>query len=177
MRRRDFIVGNSALLTACNSDDIAAPRRVVKPVEPKPRPKPTPAEEDPPKAKEDHAGHGDHANHAGHVAADEDLLAAARICIEKGQLCQAHCHVLLGQGDTSMVECTKAVTDMIAVTQALSALAAAASPSLRAQAGVAREVCSRCQEACEVHAAKHPTCRNCAAACGDALASYTRLLG
>lgn len=176
MRRRDFIVGNSALLTACNNDDIAAPRRVVKPVEPKPPPRPTPPKKVP-EAKEDHAGHGDHADHAGHAAADEDLLAAARICIEKGQLCQAHCHVLLGQGDTSMIECTKAVTDMIAVTQALSALAAAASPSLRAQAGVAREVCSRCQEACEVHAAKHPTCRNCAAACGDALASYTRLLG
>ena len=176
MRRRDFIVGNSALLTACNNDDIAAPRRVVKPVEPKPPPRPTPPKKVP-EAKEDHAGHGDHGDHAGHAAADEDLLAAARICIEKGQLCQAHCHVLLGQGDTSMIECTKAVTDMIAVTQALSALAAAASPSLRAQAGVAREVCSRCQEACEVHAAKHPTCRNCAAACGDALASYTRLLG
>ena len=181
MRRRDFIVGNSALLTACTNDDIAAPRPIVKPVEPKPRPKPKPAAKKAPEAaKDEHAGHGEHGEHgehAGHVAADKGLLTAVRICVEKGQLCQAHCHVLLGQGDTSMVECTKAVTDMIAVTQALSALVAAASPSLRAQAGVAREVCSRCQEACEVHAAKHPTCRDCAAACGDALASYSRLLG
>jgi len=181
MRRRDFIVGNSALLTACTNDDIAAPRVVVKPVEEKKK-TPIPA----PKKPDGHTGHGEHAaadptaehaGHAGHQAVDLELLSATRVCVEKGLLCQAHCHVLLANGDASMGECTKAVTDMLAVSQALAALTAASSPSMRAQAGVAREVCSRCQEACQVHASIHPSCRECAEACGNALANYTRLLG
>ncbi|MEZ4382643.1 MAG: Csp1 family four helix bundle copper storage protein [Nannocystaceae bacterium] len=172
MRRREFIVGNSAVLTACTNDDIAAPRIVVEPVKPKPKPKPKPKVE-PEAAADAHAGHAGHALDASASAVVDVALA----CVDKGRRCQAHCHALLGQGDTSMLECTKAVTDMIAVADALAALAAAQSPSFKAQAGVAREVCGRCQEACQVHADTHATCRACAEACGAALAAFQTLLG
>ena len=175
MRRREFIVGNSAFITACTNDDIAPQRVVVEPVKPKPRPKPKVKPEVEPTATPDpHAGHGDH--HA-HGDGNSGIVDVAMACVDKGRRCQTHCHVLLGQGDTSMSDCVKAVTDMIAVADALAVLATVDSPSFKAQAGVAREVCSRCQEVCQVHAAKHETCRAFAETCGEALAAFERLLG
>jgi Cys-rich four helix bundle protein (predicted Tat secretion target) len=175
MRRREFIVGNSAVLTACTNDDIAPRRVVVEPVKPKPKPKPKPKVEPAVEPTPDpHAGHGDHDAHGD---GNRGIVDVAMACVDSGRRCQAHCHVLLGQGDASMSGCVRAVTDMIAVADALAVLATVDSPSFRAQAGVAREVCSRCQEACQVHASKHATCRACAEACGEALAAFERLLG
>lgn len=170
LMRRDFIVGNTAVLTACTNDDIAPTRVEVKPV-PVSRPKPKPAEKPAEPADDPHAHHGHHA------AADDGLVDAASGCVKAGRRCLAHCISLLGGGDTSMAACARAVADMIAVTEAALALAAASSTHTRAQAAVARDVCSACQEACQVHAAAHPTCRACAEACGAALAAYSKVLG
>lgn len=175
MLRRNFIVGNSAVLTACASDDIAPTPVDVKPVKPK-KPEKTEKTEKP--AEGAHEGdHSHHHGHDGHVQPDHGLLDAASECVQKGQLCIQHCLVLLGQGDTSMVECAQAVSDMLAVTQAIAALAAASSRHLKAQVAVGKEVCERCKAACDVHAGKHPTCRDCAEACGAALTAYARALG
>ena len=175
MLRRSFIAGNSALVTACASDDIAPSPVNVRPVAPKKPEKP----EKPAKPAEGGAvaDHSHHHGHDGHISPDHAVLDAASECVQKGQLCVAHCLVLLGQGDTTMVECAQAVSDMLAINQAVAALAAAASRHLKAQLAVAREVCERCKVACDAHADKHATCRDCAEACGKALAAYARAAG
>ncbi|MEZ4448319.1 MAG: Csp1 family four helix bundle copper storage protein [Nannocystaceae bacterium] len=164
--RRDFIIGNSAVLTACNNDDIATPRFEVKPVKPKPKP-----------AKPVEAPPADpHADHAHHAAADDGLVDVTSACVRAGRRCLAHCVAALSAGDTSMATCARTVVDMIAVNEALEALAAAGSALVKAQAAVARDACSACQESCQAHA-QHDVCKACAEACGQALAAFSRVLG
>jgi Cys-rich four helix bundle protein (predicted Tat secretion target) len=174
MLRRNFIAGNTALVTACASDDIAPPSVKVRPVEPKKRPPPA---EPPPAAAApgEHDGHGH--GHDGHPTPAHPVLEASSACTRAGQLCLAHCLVVLGQGDTTIAECAQAVSDMLAVHQAVAALAAAGSRHLKAQLAVADEVTERCKAACDTHADKHPTCRDCAKACGDALLTFARHTG
>ncbi|HFE45648.1 MAG TPA: hypothetical protein ENJ18_09165 [Nannocystis exedens] len=109
--------------------------------------------------------------------ADRALLRAVQSCIESGQLCQARCLVRLGEGEKAMAACTRTVTEMIALSQALAGIAAGSPPSLRALAGISRDVCQRCQRACLVYAEEEPSCRECAASCGAALREFDRLLG
>ena len=179
MRRRDFVIGNSALLTACSNDDIAPPRPIVKPrPRPQPQPQPKPKPKPKPKLPADRGSHtladspGDDPTRA-----DRALIRAVQSCIESGQLCQARCLVRLGEGEKAMAACTRTVTEMIALSQALAAIAAASAPSLRALAGISRDVCRRCQRACLVHAEEEPSCRECATSCGAALREFDRLLG
>ncbi|MBK8259843.1 MAG: four-helix bundle copper-binding protein [Nannocystis sp.] len=167
MLRRNFIAGNTALVTACASDDIAPPSVKVRPVEPKKRPPPAKPAPTAAEASE----------HEGHPTPAHPVLEASSACARAGQLCLAHCLVVLGQGDTTIAECAQAVSDMLAVHQAVAALAAAGSRHLKAQLAVADEVTERCKAACDTHADKHPTCRDCAKACGDALLTFARHTG
>ncbi len=177
MRRRDFVIGNSALLTACSNDDIAAPRPIIKP-RPKPKPRPRPNIEPTPQPKPPADATPTLADALGGPGqADRPLIKAVQSCIESGQLCQARCLVRLGEGEKAMAACTQTVTEMIALSQALAGIAAASAPSLRALAGISRDVCQRCQRACLVHAKDEPSCRECATACGAALREFDRLLG
>lgn len=172
MLRRNFIAGNTALVTACASDDIAPIPVKIRPVEPKkPAPKPAPATVVAAPAHDGHDGHDDHLSPA------HAVLSASGACARTGQLCLAHCLVVLGQGDTTIAECAQAVSDMLAVNRAVAELAAAGSRHLKAQLAVAIEVNERCKVACDTHADKHPTCRDCAEACGDALLAYTKHTG
>jgi len=144
MLRRDFIAGQTALITtastACTNDDLgpppvdSTPKKKVAPAKP---PTPTPAAVDP------HAGH-DMASHG-----DGGVIEAAGKCIAAGQVCLQHCIVLLAGGDTTMGDCARSTADMVAVSQAAQALAAGDSPQLKAQVAVALASVNRCAEACK----------------------------
>jgi len=172
MLRRDFIAGQTALLTtastACTNDDIAppqvepTPKKKAAPAKP-PTPAPTPAAVDP------HAGH-DMASHG-----DGGVVEAAGKCIGAGQVCLQHCIGLLASGDTTMGDCARSTADMVAVSQAAQALAAGNSPQLKAQAAVALAAVNRCAEACKQHADKHAVCKACKEACEAAAKEYSRL--
>ena len=180
MRRRDFVIGNSALLTACSNDDIAPPRPIVKPrPRPRPTPTPTPTPTIDPVPQPVDAGPTKLAQALGNgpEQADRALIKAVQGCIESGQLCHARSLVRLGEGATAMAACARIVTEMVALSQALAAIAAASAPSLRALSGVTRDACQRCQRACLLHAKQEPSCRECADACSAALREYDRLLG
>lgn len=168
MLRRDFVIGPSVLAASACSGDLPE-RRPLDTREPVPAPTPTtlkPAVPEPPPALPSvHAAAGP----------DEPAMRCAGACIAAGQICLQHCLGLLGVGDTTLAECARAVVDMIAVSQAIQALAAAGSPALKAQAVVAVAALTRCEEACRKHAAQHEACRTCATRCATALKECHRL--
>lgn len=176
MLRRDFIAGQTALITtastACNndvSDDL-----VPSPIEPVRSKKtmPLPRPDDPvPVAVDPHAGH-DMSSHG-----DGGVVEAAGKCIAAGQVCLQHCIGLLAGGDTSMGDCARSTSDMVAISQAAQALAAGNSPQLKAQAAVALVAVIRCAAACSKHAGTHEVCKTCGERCNEAAKEYKRLLG
>lgn len=109
----------------------------------------------------------DHAHHMHHAAVDnlQALIEATGTCINKGELCLAHCLVLLGDGDKAMAECAKSVNQMLVACRALNGLAAQGSRLTAAQAKIALDACSECEKACKKHADKHAECKACLEAC------------
>lgn len=99
------------------------------------------------------------------VARHDAVRATVAECIAAGEACLAHCLERLGAGDTSLAECSKAVTDMLAICRAFGPLAAANSPLLPKLAAVCVTACERCEAACEPHVDHHPECRTCRDAC------------
>jgi Cys-rich four helix bundle protein (predicted Tat secretion target) len=174
MLRRDFIAGQTALLstasTACTNDDIAPPRIHVEPAKPVQRDKPrTPAKPALPAATDPHAGHVGHG--------DDAAVDAASACVAAGQRCLQHCIGLLAGGDTSMADCARATSDMLALSEATQTIAAGDSQLLKGLATVALAAVTRCAEACDKHAAKHPICKACGERCVAAAAEYRRIVG
>lgn len=171
MLRRDFVIGPPVLAaTACS---VEAPAHRVHTTDPTPQaPTPTtikPAVPEPPEPKpikpSQHAAAGP----------DEAAMRSASACIAAGQVCLQHCLGLLGVGDVALAECARAVSDMVAISQATQSLAAAGAPELKSLAQVAVAVLGRCEEACRKQAAHHDACRDCAARCATALKEYRRL--
>ncbi len=168
MLRRDFLVG-PPLLAACGAESPAGhPLHTTDPLPPSVPsslkanvPEPTPPPPDP----TPHAAAGP----------DEQAMRSASSCIAAGQVCLQHCLGLLGVGDVALAECAHAVVDMIAVSQATQALAAAGAPELKLQAAVAVAVLTRCEELCRKHSVHHDACRDCATHCAAALKVYHRL--
>lgn len=93
------------------------------------------------------------------------LQAAASQCVAVGQVCLAHCVKLLGEGDKSMADCARTVSQMLPLCQALVSLAGQASALTPALARVALDACNRCADACKVHAGHHAECKACYEAC------------
>lgn len=107
--------------------------------------------------------------HAGHVMGDSELAMAAAHCGVAGDACLSHCLTLLGNGDTTMVGCAKAVRDMLAVCGMMGTLASSASAHLKAAAALCASACKDCQAECDKHADKHAECKACRDACGHML--------
>ncbi len=117
-------------------------------------------------------GHDEHAGHEGHdapsdagAAVDTALVGTVADCIAAGQTCLSHCIRLLSAGDTSMGECAKTVSDMLAICRASESLAASASKHLKAMAKLCIESCTDCAKACTPHAGHHAECKACKEAC------------
>jgi Cys-rich four helix bundle protein (predicted Tat secretion target) len=96
------------------------------------------------------------------------LGAAASQCVLDGQRCLAHCLFLLGNGDDSMADCSKAVNQMLACCTALQSLAAQDSQLLPGMAKVALDACTECEKACKKHN-MHAPCRACMESCAECI--------
>ena len=94
---------------------------------------------------------------------NKPLVVSASDCVSKGEVCLTHCVEMLSTGDKSMAGCARSVNELLAVCGALLSLAAQGAPSLSKLAGVALDVCKRCEAECRKHA--HTPCKDCAAAC------------
>jgi len=110
------------------------------------------------------AAEHDHHEHHG-AGGNQSLIAATGNCVEKGELCLAHCLVLLGDGDKEMAACAKSVNQMLAVCSALQKLASQSSKQAPALAKVALESCAECEKECKKHEDMHAECKACAEAC------------
>lgn len=105
----------------------------------------------------------EHHHHGGHPNAK--VIGTATTCIEKGQICVAHCLTLLGDGDKAMAGCAKSVSQMLAVCSALQQLAIQESKHLKEIARLAAKTCQECEKECKKHADKHEVCKDCMDAC------------
>jgi len=93
------------------------------------------------------------------------LAQAAGTCTVAGNVCLQHCLTLLAQGDKSLGDCAKAVSQMLAVCNAMSTLAAFNSQYAPRLAKLCVDVCTDCEKACRPHAEHHAVCKACADAC------------
>jgi len=105
------------------------------------------------------------------------LLATTSDCVAKGQVCIAHCLVLLADGDKVMAECAKSVSQTIALCQALESLAAQQSSLVPSLAKVTLEACQACEKECRKHENKHAECKACAESCVACIKECKAVLG
>lgn len=112
----------------------------------------------------------DHSHHHHHDEAGNSALAPATAdCVTKGNICLAHCLVLLGDGDKSMAQCARSVNQMLAFCGALQKIAAQGSPRTAALARLTLDVCVECEKECRRHEKKHAECKACADACAECI--------
>ena len=109
-----------------------------------------------------HDGHGEH-HHGG--AKHQKIVDAALECINRGEVCAAHCVELLGKGETSLKSCLHSVSGMLAMCGALTRLAALDAPRLKELAKVCAGVCEDCEKECRKHEKEHAQCKACAESC------------
>jgi Cys-rich four helix bundle protein (predicted Tat secretion target) len=112
---------------------------------------------------------GSEHHHHGGAASHQGLIDTALACVNRGEVCIAHCLDLLGQGDTSLADCSKAVAAMTPMCALLARYAALDAPRLKELAKVCIDVCDDCAKACEKHASKHEACKACQASCQDCI--------
>lgn len=110
---------------------------------------------------DEHAHHHDH----GSTRPYADVATAAGNCVQAGEVCLAHCLVLLGEGDKTMAGCAKAVNDMLALCAALQKLANQGSAATPRLAKLAGDLCADCEKECRKHEKEHAECKACADAC------------
>lgn len=114
-----------------------------------------------------------HQHHHGHKPAASSnpktkhsaLIKTSAECVEKGQVCLAHCFDLIAAGDRSVVECARLVTELNAACQALHTLASVNSKNLYLFGSAVKQICNACERECRKHADHHVQCRDCADAC------------
>ncbi|HTR24330.1 MAG TPA: four-helix bundle copper-binding protein [Terriglobales bacterium] len=110
----------------------------------------------------------------GHAARFPALGQSSSNCVTAGEACLRHCFGMLSMNDASMGGCIQAAYAMIAVCNALQALAAVNSAYVPSLAKAAIEVCSACQTQCEKYP-NVPECKACAEACAKNVAECKRV--
>lgn len=106
-----------------------------------------------------------------HVA----LARAASECVRAGEACLQHGLELLAKGDTSIADCAKMVTQMLAVCRAVGPIVDARGKYVPAMAQLCLAVCTDCAEACRKHAEHHAVCKACMEACEKSAAAAKAL--
>ena len=96
---------------------------------------------------------------------DKALLDAAVNCGKVAEVCLAHCQRSLSTGDTMLKDCSRSVSELIPVCNALASLAAQGSAFLPKYAKMALEICKSCEKECRKHEGHHIQCKDCADAC------------
>lgn len=114
--------------------------------------------------EQQHMHDHEHMHHLG-GSPNQALIAAASECASKADICLAHCHALLAEGDKSMGPCSKTTSEVLALCTALRSIAAQNAPSLAHLASVALDGCARCEAECRKHEKIHQVCKDCAEAC------------
>ena len=99
----------------------------------------------------------------GHSPKYKALEESSSRCVATGDDCLRHCFGMLSMNDTKMIDCTKAVYELVAACAALRTLAAVNSPHTPALAKAVADVCVACHKQCE----KYPSIPECKA-CGEA---------
>ena len=108
---------------------------------------------------------GHHHHHHHHHGKHSNLVDTSEECVATGKTCLNHCLVLLGEGDTSMAECSKNVNELVPVCEAMATLALSDSTNLKAMAKICLATCKSCAAACEEHIKDHIECKDCYDAC------------
>ncbi len=118
-----------------------------------------------------------HHEHATHDAATKHraLVLVAQACVGIGEMCLKHCLNLFATGDTSLSACAARIQEMNAVSEALSALAAADSAQLKALIPVCIAIHDACEEECRKHT-HHPLCMETAEACAKVTAECKKVI-
>lgn len=171
-RRELLLVGAGALAAKATATAIACASEPT--VEGKDAPK---KKKDAPEKKEAH----EHEGHEGHAPEGDEAAAApadgvtefvklAAACVAAGNVCLPHCIRRLADGDTSMGDCGKTVSQMLPVCEMVGALAAAHSDHLPTAAKLCHDVCSSCAAACKPHVGHHAECKQCYEACQATIA-------
>lgn len=104
-----------------------------------------------------------------HTPKDMSMVDVATKCIATGEKCNAHGLDVLSTGDTSLADCNRAVSVMLAVCHAVARMAALESKRLPDIVKVALHTCDDCRIECEKHADNHPECKACGEACATML--------
>jgi len=120
-------------------------------------------------AEEGAAHHGAHGKY-------HALAEAALHCVGWGERCQKHIMGLFASGDTSLVQCSARIQDMIAVCGAVASLAAAESEYLQPFAKVCIDVCKSCESECRKHEQRHAICKETADACARLLVECKKVV-
>lgn len=107
--------------------------------------------------------HEHHHHHASNPYSK--VIDTASTCIDKGNLCIAHCLMLLSDGEKEMAKCAQTVSQMLSTCTALQQLASQESKHVVEMAKLASAVCKECGDECKKHADKHEACKNCLDAC------------
>ena len=127
----------------------------------------------------DHSDMGemDHSAHMAHMggAKHQTVIDAALACINKGEVCTAHCIEMLGTGDTSLKDCLRSVSEMMPMCAALARLAALDARRLKELARVCGDVCDDCLKECKKHADHHAACKACAETCESCVKECKKL--
>lgn len=116
-------------------------------------------------AEEDHSSHEGHHGPAKHQA----LIDAALLCVNRGDVCTAHCIALMSTGDTSIKDCLRSVSAMLPMCRTLASLAAQDAQRLKEFAKVCSDVCADCEAECKKHAEKHAACKACMESCTECI--------
>jgi Cys-rich four helix bundle protein (predicted Tat secretion target) len=109
----------------------------------------------------------EHMHHHHDMTPNAKLIAAVGDCLEKGNVCIAHCLMLLADGKAEMGGCAKSVHQMLALCGALLQLSSLESSHAKALATIAAEACKECEDECKKHADEHEACKNCMNACKE----------
>jgi Cys-rich four helix bundle protein (predicted Tat secretion target) len=93
-------------------------------------------------------------------------------CLHIGQVCLAHCFVVLATGkEKEMAACGASVNELLATCEAMMRLAASNSKYVPRMAALTLTVCQDCEKECRKHEKAHRECKDCAA---DACAACAR---
>jgi Cys-rich four helix bundle protein (predicted Tat secretion target) len=96
------------------------------------------------------------------------ILETTQACVRDGRVCLARCTDHLAAGAQGMAECQRSVMNMLAVTEAMSAVAGyrnANPKQIKALAAACAEFCRACAATCEPHKDHHRECKLCMESC------------
>lgn len=117
----------------------------------------------------------DHQHHHEAAMKFAGLAASSGDCLQTGEVCMAHCLVLLSQGEKEMAACARSVNELLAVCSALQKLANQESKNTPRFARLAADVCADCEKECRKHEKKHAECKACADSCAACLKECQKL--